>query len=433
MLQLPLDCILNIINFLEDSDIINLTHTNNFLHSLQELITLTNTPVYPDTKLKFQFTQNYWFPSYPNPQAKHVIIKAPDHLNISSDYEVILPENFNSITSLTIEHNLKHPLPTFNNLTTLKLNNIPDFNIDLPETLEVFHVRHNHSNFINLSHLVNLTKVDISENNISINLDDHPKLESIYLFGINSNIKISKDHLNIKTIVCFSYYGNVEYTPNLTMLTTIHAVGDINMLDKLEHFHANDVVGPTPNLGNFKNLNYFVMFDDECIIPGNGHKKITKLTLSNIRLVTDELFPKLEDLTITAGRGNLETNDEIVIDHCRLRVLKICCAKNVTFANAFSLKVLDIFGNDYECLVRNGCTFANLEVLNLGSRDGDGIFVIDMSKMWKLKKICCPRNGVKLLGESNELKMINVRRIIGDQSDVMKRFKNMRGRIGSWG
>lgn len=426
MLQLPIDCIIIITHFLPDKSKINLTHANKFLHSLQKFITLTNTPVYPDTKLKFQFRINYWFPLYPDPKTKYVIVKRPKRDKFKSAGDISLPQNYHELKSLIFKCQLRDPLPTFENLTTLEFDYAGVDPLTLPVTLTCLKLSLWYASITNLHELKDLEYSTIKASNLvnlTANLDDHPKLKEFSPFGNNINIKISKLHENLESLSGLDHGIEIDITliPNLTTLHANIAYGDLNLLTKLRCINVTEVVGPKIDLGNFKDLEncsiskcgYFVSESNPC--------NVQRLKLTHIGLVTDELFPRLVDLTISYS----SSNDEIVISHNKINMIYLKWAGSVKFVNADSLEILYIVGENMDCLNQSTCDFKSLRRLGVESESGE-LLILNMDKMKKLEIADYESGDIRLLGESDALMEIGAIRVDGAEEDVMGRFKNLR-------
>lgn len=423
MLQLPIDCIINITHFLPDKSKINLTHTNNFLHSLQDLITLTNTPVYPDTKLKFRFKQNYWFPSYPDPKSEYVIIKKPKHHTARYNGEISLPQNYYTFKVLIAEYPLKNPFPTFENLTTLRLRRTDGTPVTLPVTLRYLHIIFTKSfPLTNLHELKELRHLNINGRNLTVNLDDHPKLKSLNIFGLNANIKISKLHENLEILTHINYnsQNDIALTPNLTRLHANVIYGDLNILTRLRFLNVTKVVGPEIDLGNFKDLKDCSVFDCDCFVEKSKPCNAEILRLPYVRMVTDELFPRLLELTVSIERLNVET----IINHSRVNKIILRWVRDVKFVKVDSLETLSIQGDNLDCLNKSKCNFRSLKYLDVEPQYRN-LLVLNMDKMKKLRNITYKFGIVRLLGESDVLVSADVVGIDGEKEDMMKRFKNL--------
>lgn len=430
MQQLPIDCIINITHFLQDKSIINLTHTNKFLYSLQELITLTNIPAYPNTNSNFQFKINYWFPSYPDPKAKHVIIKAPKRSKIKTGDKIPLPQNYQSLESLTSKYQI-NPFPSFDNLTILRLYHVDDTPISLPVTLKELRIDFKGSySLTNLSELRHLEFLNITGNNLTVNLDDHPGLQNLNLFGTNDNIVISKIHTNLQILTHFNYVNrnDISLTPNLTSLHGSVIYGDLNVLTKLERIVIHEVVGPRVNLGNLKNLESCIILKGKCYIPESDYSNVELLSISDIELVSDVLFPKLRSLTI----HDKERSGNVTINHTTVTDVRLYWLESVSFVNMGSVRNLTLHCDNLKCLTESGCDFGNLETISLESHE-QSMLRLDIDGMGKLKVVSFIRGRIELLGESDVLKKVYAVKIVGEKDDVMRRFRNLDVKKGIWG
>lgn len=429
---LPADYIILISQFLQDKDILNLTHSNKYYYSTQKYLTLKHTPLFTNTQTQFKLIQNYWYPNLPIPNTKHVTIQNPNKYdNLSRPIDI--PATFSHITHLNAtNYRIKSPFPNIQNLKLLYVTNV-DFDITLPTSIENLYIEFCNTNFANESHSIlnlhelhNLYYLHISDTTIDINLSNHPNLKSIDI-GCSDHVSITANqpHINLTsyTSVFHNFVINPYLVPNLEYLDVESVSCDISPLTNLKHLEFDHKYGDILDLSNFTNLEDLSIKTDKVTYPINGLPKLKCMDVMNVRLINKELYPNLRRCSIHNGK-------EIKIDHDGISYLYIRHGRKVVLRNMRSLTKFEYEGSVIEWINNSRCCFDMLKSLDL-SVNTIKRFRLNINNMKKLERLICPMNEVILAGESDNLKVARISKLESVE-ELRKRFRNLEDTRLGW-
>lgn len=426
MINLPLDCLISISDYLPNKDKVSFVSLNKTFNSIQEFIPI-DIPVKSNFKSKFKLTTNIWYHNLPAPTTDKVIITKPSckHKNNcyychhrccrrNSDENIQVPEFMNNITSLTLKDNrLDSSLDTFQNLKYLEIFRL-DSPVKFPTSLEtlIIHRPWIHSDF-NLHELINLKHYTNGGKSPDINLSNHPKLETIHLHhGLTFKVKISADkvHTNLtKLIIEDELEIESKFLPNLKYLEVDEALVDLNTFTNLERLTCLRNSSEVFKVSSLKKLKYLMFFgrglgfDDE-ISPCLKELYIDRVT--GTVEINDHLFPRLRRCDLNDRRDKT-----VVINHRNLEYLEYEMVSSLRIKNADSLGKLKYSG--FELNIDDGVSLGNLEMLVLDHLGGcfdnrEGV-LINMGLFPKLNQIYGPRSCVRIVGRIKSLKYLQVK------------------------
>lgn len=310
--DLPITCLTNISEFLNDHYKIILTSLNKDLRNLTEYIYL-DTPRYEHEIKLFKCRPYLWESTLPMPDTDFIII-----------YNGTLQtsETYPNIIKLGIEHCHIKDFRMFPNLKHLRISMLYN-SIKLPTTVEYLKIDNSayYGNELNINELVNMKTLHIKHKmNIEINLDVNKLIQDL---KIDREIKISYNPNNsYPNIRSFKHRKkdliiNKNIFPNLKKLSclSVFNIEDLEDMGNLEKFNCNYWSVNKINLGKFDKLKIFS--GHNILIPKHGLKSIVDMSFDNDNItdVTDILYPKLRICRMDFIHNNIKVN----INHDNLR------------------------------------------------------------------------------------------------------------------
>lgn len=368
ILTFPFDCIINIIHFLDDHHKFILLRTFPRFKDITNYITLNGT-YYTFQHQKFIHTQQKYYPGFPMPTCSNITItsslKPNPNLNIESSLNSSILPNPPILPNSSISNTIR--IPTLNHITHLTVEDVtPDIfifpyfpnltyfnfagqelNISLNPNITELHIKTNKFNVQNLRNLNNLKTISLSVPKYSLNLNYHPKLESLTLFRTTSfHISNYNPNLTYLSTQCDKLHLNTLLIPNVryfeNQIYNNIVYGNLNNWHDLRTLKLFENHGEPLNFKNFPKLTHVA----HCCVDVCGFEEdlvmseLVYLDSHHVFDITDLRFPKLQHYVAEAN--SLDSTNVKFNDMSSLLDLKITTLDDVTLGNMVMLRKLEI-------------------------------------------------------------------------------------------